>query len=115
MAPSPSEPVKVEEEEVDEPALPMRELSLSEQPADVQPPAQPLEQVLDSTQSEEHANEQANGDEEAEFQHEASVGGDDFVFGHNFLPPFANAENKALNSKIKVRTELNQTITYRFM
>lgn len=39
--------------------------------------------------------------EEGEMGREESVGGDGLVFGYNFLPPFANAENKALNSDIK--------------
>lgn len=103
------------EEDADEPGVPMRELSLSEQPADVQFPAQPQVQAAGSVQSEGHANEPADVNEETDVHREASVGGDDFVFGHNFLPPFANAENKALNSKIKVRTEFIQTVAYRFM
>lgn len=103
--PGPAEAVTGEDVDADEPELPMRELSLSEQPAGLQLPEQPQDQAQDSMQPEVQADEQADGDREADVEHEPSVGGDGFVFGHNFLPPFANAENKALNSKIKVRTE----------
>lgn len=115
VVPGPPEPVSGMEDDSEEPGVPMRELSLSEQPADAQLPAQPQVHAADSAQSEGQADEPANVVEEADVHRETHVGGDDFVFGHNFLPPFANAENKELNSKIKVRTEFIQTIRYRFI
>lgn len=96
-------PQPVSGEDVGEPEVLIQEFSVSEQPAQLLLAPQPQDHAEHSMQSEEHVHEQPDVDEGADVQREMSIAADGVVFGHNFLPPFANAENRALNSEIKVR------------